>query len=308
MSLIFNKYSSFYNSVIKEVSKIHYSSGSYVPQGVCYAAGYYFLTMYDYYHKNNSIMYIYKDGEVYKNIILDSKAHCGSISYHEKTNSIFLTGIGEKNHSYVHKYELDYLLNEFNGDILKTKYKYEVDYDNTLYSSAAKHSSPSYLTCYGGYVFVGNYCSCDDLNKCVIKKYRILKDGSLSKSFDIIKNPFSNTQGICVFEYQGEVLYLFSRSFGRKRNSLIHVCKYEDGVFYIISTMVLPSMLEQVSMCNDNLVLIFESGSKVFKNKVLSVNDGIYLVNLDNVLNSNDKFRDFCKGTSLFTDNSKYKY
>lgn len=308
MSLIFNKYSSFYNSVIKEVSKIHYSGGSYVPQGVCYAAGYYFLTMYDYYHKNNSIMYIYKDGEVYKKIMLDSKAHCGGISYDEKTNSIFLTGIGEKNHSYVHKYELDYLLNEFNGDILKTKYKYEVDYDNTLYSSAAKHSSPSYLTCYGGYVFVGNYCSCDDLNKCVIKKYRILKDGSLSKSFDIIKNPFSNTQGICVFEYQGEVLYLFSRSFGRKRNSLIHVCKYEDGVFYIISTMVLPSMLEQVSMCNDNLVLIFESGSKVFKNKVLSVNDGIYLVNLDNVLNSNDKFRDFCKGTSLFTDNSKYKY
>ena len=101
---------------------------------------------------------------------------------------------------------------------------------------------------------------------------------------------------------------MFSRSFGRKRNSLIHVCKYEDGVFYIISTMVLPSMLEQVSMCNDNLVLIFESGSKVFKNKVLSVNDGIYLVNLDNVLNSNDKFRDFCKCTSLFTDNSKYKY
>ena len=33
------------------------------------------------------------------------------------------------------------------------------------------------------------------------------------------------------------------------------------------------------------------------------VRDGI-----DNVLNSNDKFRDFCKGTSLFTDNSKYKY
>ena len=70
--------------------------------------------MYDYYHKNNSIMYIYKDGEVYKKIMLDSKAHCGGISYDEKTNSIFLTGIGEKNHSYVHKYELDYLLNEFN--------------------------------------------------------------------------------------------------------------------------------------------------------------------------------------------------
>ena len=308
MALFSNNYSSFKNSIIGIVSKIDLIDNNYVPQGVCYALGYYFLTMYDFTRKSNSVLLIYKDGEVVKKIVLDNKYHCGGISYDEVSNSIFITGKGEKNHSYVQKYDVTYLLSEFKGDELKCKDIFEVDYDNSLYSSAAKHSSPSFLTCFDNYLYVGNYCSCNDLNKCFIKKFRILKNGSLSKSFDIIKNPFSNTQGICVFEYQGEVLYLFSRSFGRKRNSLIHVCKYEDGVFYIISTMVLPSMLEQVSMCDDNLVLIFESGSKVFKNKVLSVNDGIYLVNLDNVLNSNDKFRDFCKGTSLFTDNSKYKY
>ena len=308
MALFSNNYSSFKNSIIGIVSRIDLIDNNYVPQGVCYALGYYFLTMYDFTRKSNSVLWIYKDGEVVKKIVLDNKYHCGGISYDEVSNSIFITGKGEKNHSYVQKYDVTYLLSEFKGDELKCKDIFEVDYDNSLYSSAAKHSSPSYLTCFDNYLYVGNYCSCNDLNKCFIKKFKILKNGSLSKSFDIIKNPFSNTQSLCVFEYNGELLYLFSRSFGRKRNSLIHVCKYEDGVFYIISTMVLPSMLEQVSMCNDNLVLIFESGSKVFKNKVLSVNDGIYLVNLDNVLNSNDKFRDFCKGTSLFTDNSKYKY
>jgi metal-dependent amidase/aminoacylase/carboxypeptidase family protein len=37
-------------------------------------------------------------------------------------------------------------------------------------------------------------------------------------------------------------------------------------------------------------------------------NDEIYLISLDNVLSSRDKYKDFCSGTSIFTSNSKYKY
>jgi hypothetical protein len=264
--------------------------------------------MYDFTRKSNSVLLIYKDGEVVKKIVLDNKYHCGGISYDEVSNSIFITGKGEKNHSYVQKYDATYLLSEFKGDELKCKDIFEVDYDNSLYSSAAKHSSPSYLTCFDNYLYVGNYCSCNDLNKCFIKKFRILKNGSLSKSFDIIKNPFSNTQSICVFEYNGELLYLFSRSFGRKRNSLIHVCRLVNSEFNVLSTMVLPSMLEQVSLSGDKLVLIFESGSKLFRKTALTVIDEIYLISIDNVLNTKDKYKDFCKGTSVFVKNSKYKY
>ena len=308
MTLFSNKYSNFKNSIIDVVSKIDLGDSNYVPQGICYAEGYYFLTMYDFTKKTNSVLWIYKDGEIFKKIVLDNKYHCGGISYDEDSQSIFITGKGEKNHSYVQKYGLSYLLFEFNDDELKCKASYEVDYDNSLYSSAAKHSSPSFLTCYDNYLYVGNYCTCEDLNKCFIKKFKILKNGNLSKSFDIIKNPFSNTQSLCVFEYNGELLYLFSRSFGRKRNSLIHVCRLINSDYIVISTMVLPSMLEQVSLCNDNFVLIFESCSKMFKKTVLNVNDGIYLISLDNVLSSSDKFKDFCSGTSVFTRNSKYKY
>ena len=308
MALFSNNYSSFKNSIIGTVSKIDLTDNNYVPQGVCYALGYYFLTMYDFTRKSNSVLLIYKDGEVVKKIVLDNKYHCGGISYDEVSNSIFITGKGEKNHSYVQKYDVTYLLSEFKGDELKCKDIFEVDYDNSLYSSAAKHSSPSYLTCFDNYLYVGNYCSCNDLNKCFIKKFRILKNGSLSKSFDIIKNPFSNTQSICVFEYNGELLYLFSRSFGRKRNSLLHICRLVNSEFNVLSTMVLPSMLEQVSLSNDKLVLIFESGSKLFRNTSITVNDEIYLISLDNVLSSRDKYKDFCKGTSVFVKNSKYKY
>lgn len=308
MGLFSNKYSSFNNSINSIVGKIIFDNNNYVPQGVCYAEGYYFLTMYDYSKKDNSILFIYKNGDVFKKLTLDNKTHGGGISFDYISNCIFITGIGENNHSYIYKYELSYLLSEHNDGFVKTKFKYEVDYDNSLYSSAAKHSSPSYLTCFDGYIYVGNYCSCEDLDRCIIKKFKILSDGSLSKSFDLIKNPFSNTQGICVFEYNNEILYLFSRSFGRKRNSLIHVCKLENGTFCIISTMVLPSMLEQVSIAEDKLVLIFESGSKIFSKSVLNVNDDIFLINLDRVLNSKDKYGTFCKGTSFFTRNTRYKY
>lgn len=308
MALFSNKYINFKKSIINVVSKIELDESNYVPQGVCYAEGYYFLTMYDYTRKTNSVLWIYKDEKIFKKIVLDNKYHCGGISYDEDSQSIFITGKGEKNHSYIQKYGLSYLLFEFNEDELKCKESYEVDYDNSLYSSAAKHSSPSYLTCYDHYLYVGNYCTCEDLNKCFIKKFKILKNGNLSKSFDIIKNPFSNTQSICVFEYNDEVLYLFSRSFGRKRNSLIHVCRLVNSDFIIISTMVLPAMLEQVSLCEGNLILIFESGSKLFRRTALTVNDEIYLISIDDVLNSNDKYKDFCSGTSIFTGNSKYKY
>ena len=308
MALFSNKYSSFKNSIINVVSKIDINDSNYVPQGICYAEGYYFLTMYDFTKKTNSVLWIYKDGEVVKKIKLDNKYHCGGISYNKDSESIFITGKGEKNHSYVQKYGIYYLLYEFNEEELKCKDSYEVDYDNSLYSSTAKHSSPSFLTCYDDYLYVGNYCSCNDLNKCFIKKFKILKNGSLSKSFDIIKNPFSNTQSLCVFEYNGELLYLFSRSFGRKRNSLIHVCKLVNSDFIIVSTMVLPAMLEQVSLCEDNFVLIFESCARLFRKTALTVNDEIYLISLDNVLNAKDKYKDFCKGTSVFVKNSKYKY
>lgn len=308
MGLFSKKYSTFNKSIIKTICKIPYNDSHFVPQGVCYVDGYYLLTMYDHTRISNSLILIFKDCELYKRIMLDDKYHCGGISYDEKSKSIFMTGFGSKNHSYVLKYEFKQLLSLVDDGMLISKEKYEVDNDNTLYSSASKHSSPSYLTCYDGYVFVGNYCKCDYLTKAVIKKYKVLKDGSLSKSVDIIKNPFSNTQGICVFKHNGEEYYLFSRSFGRKRNSLIHICKFSNSNFYIVSTMVLPAMLEQVSYAENNLVLIFESGAKIFKNSAITVNDEMFLINLDSVLSSKDKYVDFCKGTSLFTRNSKYKF
>lgn len=307
MSFFSKKYESFNDSIIKKVTSIPFDNDMYIPQGVCYANGYIFLTMYDYEKKNNSLIYVFKDNKLVKKLFLDNKAHCGGISYDEKSNCIFLSGIGFGKESYVYRYLLsDILLKK--DSVLELEYKFEVDNDNLLYSSSAKHSSVSFLNCFNGYLYVGNYCSCDDIDKAIIKKHKILSDGGLSKTFDIFKCPFSNVQGICVFTYNSETLYLFSRSFGRKRNSLIYVCKLNNDCFSIISTMVLPSMLEQVSLCEEGFVLIFESGAKVFRDTVINVNDGIYIIDINKVINSHDNYKDFCKNTSLFVSNSKYRF
>ena len=300
------KINNFDKYLVKNVSNIAFYNDFYVPQGICYAKGYYFLTMYDYKKISNSLLYIFKDNKLIKKIFLDNKAHCGGISYDEKTDNIYITGIGDKSFSYIYKYSFSNIISKLDGEIIKVEGKYEVDNNNSLYSSSAKHSSPAYLNCYNGYLYVGNFCNCKDLDKAIIKKYKILTDGSLSSTVNIIKCPFSYVQGICVFEYNGEMLYVFSRSFGRKRNSLIHICNFANDKFNIISTKVLPSMLEQVSFFEKNLIVVFESASNVYKDSAITVNDGIYLISLESVLNSTDKFRDFCRGTSFFISNRKY--
>ena len=308
MSNIDNNYNSFNESIVGYISKIPYIDNMYVPQGICFADGYYFLSMYDSSKMNNSIICIFKNNTFLKKVYLNNKSHCGGISYDRSSNSIFVSDLGNKNHSYVKQILISDLLSTVNDGVVVEKDKFEVDKDNSLYSSAAKHSSVSYLTCFSNCLFVGNYTSCKDLGKAIIKIYKILETGNLSKSFEIIKNPFSNVQGLCVFQYKSKILYLFSRSFGRKRNSLIHICEFYKGDFYIVSTMVLPSMLEQVSISDNNLVLIFESCAKNFSKSAITVNDKIYLLDLDKVINTFDNYSDFCKGTSLFVSNSKYKF
>ena len=303
-----NNYKSFKESIVDCISKIPFTEKMYVPQGICFVDGYYFLTMYDSSRIRNSIICMFYDNKFIKKVYLDNKAHCGGISYDYETDSIFISDSGYKNHSYVKKIAVDDLITAENNSIVNIIARFEVDKDNSLYSSSAKHSSVSYLNCFSGCLFVGNYTSHIDSGKAIIKIYKILDNGNLSKSYEIIKNPFCNVQGLCVFKYKSKILYLFSRSFGRKRNSLIHICEFYKGDFYIVSTMVLPSMLEQVSVSGNNLVLIFESCAKIFRKTALTVNDGIYLLDLEKVVNTFDNYSDFCKCTSFFVSNSKYKF
>lgn len=306
MKLLKNKYSSFNNSIIKVVTNLGFDNEFFVPQGICSYEDYFFISFYDSSNKNNSMIYIYDNSNLYKKVILDSKIHCGGICINDKFKKLYITGKGKDSNSYINEYNYKDVFSC--KEILQPYDTFRVDIDNRLYSTSAKHSSPSFMTYFDNSIYVGNYCDCVDLDKAIIKKYNVNKDGKINNTYEIIANPFSNTQGLCVIKKNNERYYIFSRSFGRKRNSLIHVCKLVNGYFKIISTMVLPSMLEQICEYNGNILVLFESSSKKYRNSSLTVNDEVFLLDFDKVLKSNDTYNDFCKGTSIFVRNSDYKF
>ena len=300
MNFFKNEYQSFNDTFVMNYCKIPLDGTFYVPQGVCFINNYAIISCYDYKKLNNSVLFVCtKDS--HKTVYLDGKMHCGGIAYHEKSDSLFVTGVGIDNKSFINRYCGKKVIDAKDLSTVTVEEIICVDTDNSLYSTAAKHSSPSYLSIYKDNLYVGNYIdySLSKKHKGIIKKYKILSDCSLSKSYDTFLNPYSNTQGICIYEYYGNLYYIFSRSFGRKNNSLLNICTLEEGEFKTKNTIVLPSMLEQVNIHNNNLAVIFESCARCYSKTCISNNSYVYLLNLKKLLKINDTKECFYKGSNI---------
>lgn len=300
VGFIKNEYTSFYTSVIKEIGKIPLSGSDFVPQGCCSIGNCVVVACYDYDHEQNSILYVFQYNTV-RRVYLDSKLHCGGIAYHKKTDSLFVTGVGYGDKSFINRYCGKDLLEAKDLSTIFVDKVTCVDNENLLYSTSAKHSSPSYLTVHDNNIYVGNYVDFSQFNeyKAVIKKYRILSNGDISVTNDIITNPFSNTQGISIIEYEGVTYYLFSRSFGRKRNSIINICTYDEK-FKCINSVVLPSMLEQINNYKDGILAIFESCAKCYSKTCICNDSGVYYLDFSKLLSCDDDKKCFSRGGSLF--------
>lgn len=301
MGLIKNRYTSFYKSLVKKIAKIPLNNTYYVPQGCCSIKDLIIIACYDYKHESNSVLYVFNDNLI-KRVFLDSKIHCGGIGYHKKTDSLFVTGVGYGSKSFINRYCGKDLIEAADLSTLFVDKVTCVDDENKLYSTSAKHSSPSYLTIHENNIFVGNYVSFKQFNKykSLIKKYRILSNGDISITNEVMINPFSNTQGICLVNYNNYTYYLFSRSFGRKRNSLINICTYNNKVFKCINTIVLPSMLEQINNYRAGIIVVFESCAKCYSKTCICKDDGIYYLDFAKLILCNDDKKCFSRGKSFF--------
>lgn len=301
MGFIKNRYTSFYTCLVEKIGQIPLNSTDFVPQGCCSIGNLVVVACYDYNHDSNSVLYVFNNNAV-KRVFLDSKLHCGGIGYHKKTDSLFVTGVGYGNKSFINRYCGKDLVDAKDLSTIYVDKVTCVDDKNMLYSTSAKHSSPSYLAIHNNNIYVGNYVDFSQFSehKAIIKEYRILSNGDISVTNSIIINPFSNTQGICLIDYKGITYYLFSRSFGRKRNSIINICTY-DGKFNCINTIVLPSMLEQINNYRDSIVVIFESCAKCYSKTCICNDNGIYYLDFNTLLTCNDDKKCFSKGKGLFT-------
>lgn len=301
MGFIKNRYTSFYTCLVEKIGQIPLNETNFVPQGCCSIGNLVVVACYDYNHDSNSILYIFNNNFV-KRVFLDSKLHCGGIGYHKKTDSLFVTGVGYGNKSFINRYCGKDLIDAKDLSTIYVDKVTCVDDKNMLYSTSAKHSSPSYLAIHNNNIYVGNYVDFSQFSehKAIIKEYRILSNGDISVTNSVLSNPFSNTQGICLVNYKDITYYLFSRSFGRKRNSIINICTY-DGKFNCINTIVLPSMLEQINNYRDGIVVIFESCAKCYSKTCICNDNGVYYLGFNKLIECNDDKKCFSRGKGLFS-------
>lgn len=297
---------SYRHSVLENICTIPLNETSYVPQGVCSIKDNILVSCYDSEHINNSVIFIYNNG-IYKTIYLDGKMHCGGIQYHEKSDSVFVTGKGKNNNAFVNRYSGKKLLALKDLSTISVENISCVDDKGDLYSTAAKHSSAGFLTCYENNLIVGNFVDFKKTNKSYLKIFKILSNGDLSHSSEIIDNPFSNTQGLCLIKYRNKVHYVFSRSFGRNRNSILNICELNNDKFNVLNTIIMPCMSEQVSVFDNNLIVIFESCASKYSSTAINVNDSVVCLSFEELLKYRDNFRDFCRGDRLFVNNSGIK-
>ena len=137
----------------------------------CNIKDYILVACYDYKHEFNSIIFVCLKNSI-KRILLDEKIHCGGIAYHEESDSLFVTGKGVLNNSFINRYCGKDFIAKSDFSTVSVDKKFCVDSDNSLYSSSAKHSSPSYLAIYKNCLYVGNFVDSNSMskNKAIIKK------------------------------------------------------------------------------------------------------------------------------------------
>ena len=267
----FKGYRTFLDSMINKYVSIPGVGNNYVPQGICKVKEYFLITFYDYTKIANSIICVIDDSsKKFRIVYLDGKYHCGGIGYHEKSNSIYITGSSMGNSSYINKYDCNDILSK---DKVYAKVKFRVDDNNTLKSSISGKSSVAYLFVLDNQIYLGNFSFKGDGR---LKWYYLDDKGNLLiDSCFILDNPYINTQGMCKYKYMGNDYYLFSTSFGRKNDSIIYIAILNNNKFKTIKKIRFPAMSEQINVDKNGIVyIIFESGAYKYrgaKNRICDV-------------------------------------
>lgn len=266
---------------------------TYIQQGVCQVGNYTLITAYDSNknsdEKSESVVYVIDNiTKECKTVTLDGKFHCGGIAYDEKTNSIYITGSGGKEGGqscYINRYDA---FDFFSGNNeVEATVKIQVDDNNSLKSSASDKSSAAYLTIDDGYIYVGNFA--DEESTGIIKKYKLDENGVVDPTtLEVIENPYANTQGLCLYEYNGEEYYVFSSSYGKNKKSVINIATLnENGTFETVKTAEFPCMAEQINVNNEgDLLILFESSAKKYASSSLKTIDEVCVIDFEKLIKS----------------------
>lgn len=220
-----------------------YSDG-YVCQGFTITVDYCIISAYS---KNgfNSRLYLYeRNGKFKKFIVLDNHAHVGGIAYDHVNNIIYVTG------SFGRVYAYDYT-ELISGNILK----YSCDLDISKVLDGAVSAATIYF--YNNSLYVS---TCSDIGRVVRYDIEVNRNKKLIKicNYVCINNLPSCIQGVCVFEQNDKLYYIFSQSYSKLKS----VMKLYDFEFKFLGQKVLDAVgLEGIDIdANGNIFGVFENG------------------------------------------------
>ncbi len=265
----YTKYPSFSRAIVEEMSASSYDD--MVPQGITIMNNYILISSYDYSKKNNSTIDVYKkDGIKINSCELDIKSHVGSIAFDRNNNLVWIPSNDGK-------------INAYLADDFLTKSSVEASYSNfdigdglLNYQNPLKNSI-AYLTIKDNYLFVGSFSL---VSHGLVKVYSIENENNFIKlKYNKSFNVPTRVQGIEFYKYDGKDYVIFSRSFGKRNSSLLQIFPYEEenvnyhdgsvnSVFYEA-----PSMMEQITIDDTNLYVLFESGAKAYEACQNKIND-----------------------------------
>lgn len=253
----------------------------FIPQGIVVIDDYIFITGY-FESKDNSKCYVLnKKGEIVNEVELDNNSHVGSIAYDKINNLIWIPN----NEGILSAYNKDDFLNKKHVD---AKYSYSGFSIDLMDFQDIRKNHIAYLYVDNEYIYFGNFFI---NSNCLIKKYKIvLKNNVVNLKYINSFYVPPKTQSITFVEKDNEKYMLLSRSYGRHNSSQLYIYNYEDDIIDYnnleIKMVDLPPMLEQISVDNNNLYLLFESGATKYwdceeKLKVIPI------INLEELLTIN---------------------
>lgn len=253
-----------------------------VPQGITLVGDYTLITSYDYLNKDYSIVYVLdNNGDVINKCSLNNKAHVGGIAFDKDNSLVWITG----ENGCINAYDVNNILTE---ESCYPKFANLDVGDGLVNYKDPSTNSVAYLTIYKGELFVGSFSR---YSNGLVKKYTIdlndAKDKISLKYQESFKVP-SKVQGMTFYNSGDNEYIIFSRSYGRNHPSILQVFKYDDIKEKIALTRTsiayeVPAMLEQVTISDDKLYALFESGALVYTNSLDTV-DNVWTVDAEKVV------------------------
>ncbi len=243
---------------LKQTNVSNVACTTMVPQGVCIAGNYILISAYDYEKKFNSVIYVVdKDTGSYKTTLnLGFEAHVGGLAY-DGRGSVFIADSSEK---VVRILSLD----EVSSAVDSGRDSYTVNISDSFSVSV----SPSFLTYYGGRLYVGNF---DTGNMacytCTGSKW---VQNYKKKSF----LP-ENTQGISFVDIGGKTYLIASCSHGRQNKGKFYIYRCANTESKSIekvavkTQMYVPNMNEDLFLDGNILYTCYESAAKEYRSGII---------------------------------------